>query len=83
MAAKDSRTPPPETPIWAKPAPGKLMGRGHSAGDLLEAYDWDVLESRDGLLRVGVHLPARLRNPKGEDIGGFTPSYVDLLEFHN
>ncbi|MDG2335335.1 MAG: PaaI family thioesterase [Myxococcota bacterium] len=82
MAPKDSRTPPPETPIWAKPAPGKLMGRGHSAGDLLEAYDWDVLERRDGLLRVAVHLPERLRNPKGELFGGFTPTYVDFLALH-
>jgi acyl-coenzyme A thioesterase PaaI-like protein len=68
--------------VWAKPAAGKLMGRGHNAGDLLEAYDWEVIQRDDGLLRVGVHLPDHLRNPKGELFGGFTPTYVDLLALH-
>jgi acyl-coenzyme A thioesterase PaaI-like protein len=75
----DSDSPPV---VWAKPAAGKLMGRGHNAGDLLEAYDWEVIERDDGLLRVGVHLPDHLRNPKGELFGGFTPTYVDLLALH-
>ena len=75
----DSDSPPV---VWAKPAAGKLMGRGHNAGDLLEAYDWEVIERDDGLLRVGVHLPDHLRNPKGELFGGFTPTYVDLVALH-
>lgn len=79
MNADDSANSRPPERIWAEPAPGKLMGRGHNAGDLLEAYDWDVIERRDGLLRVGVHLPDALRNPKGELFGGFTPTYVDLV----
>jgi len=67
---------------WTKPEPGRLVGRGHAAGDLLEAHAWDVLESREGYLRVRAHLPARLKNPQGQLFGGFTPTYVDFLAIH-
>lgn len=64
---------------WAKPEPGRLLGRGHTAGDFLEAYDWAVLDKRDGYLRVDAGLPEHVRNPRGQLFGGFTPTYVDLV----
>lgn len=64
---------------WAAPAPGRLVGHGHAAGDFLEAYDWEVLEEAFGLLRVSCHLPAQVRNPRGQLFGGFTPTYVDMI----
>ena len=64
---------------WTAPEPGRLIGRGHPAGDFLEAYDWDLLEEEPGLLRVGRHLPAHVRNPRGQLFGGFTPTYVDMI----
>ena len=68
--------------LWSEPAPGRLVGRGHAAGDFLQAYDWDLLERSEGRLRVGVRLPEHLRNPKGQLFGGFTPTYVDFLALH-
>ncbi len=65
--------------IWAAPPPGKLLGRGHAAGDFLEAYDWDVIEEREGFLSIDVGLPAHVMNPRGQLFGGFTPTYVDLI----
>lgn len=62
--------------------PGKLMGRGHAAGDLVAAYDWDVLEERPGYLRLDARLPAGLRNPRGQLFGGFAPTIVDLVAIH-
>ena len=44
--------------------PGRLVGRGHPAGDFLEAWAWDVLEEDDGYLRVSAHLPDHVRNPQ-------------------
>lgn len=64
---------------WTKPEPGRLLGRGHTAGDFLEAYDWLVLDKRDGYLRVEAGLPDHVRNPRGQLFGGFTPTYVDLV----
>lgn len=64
---------------WALPEPGRLLGRGHPAGDFLEAWAWDVDEERDGYLRLTVHLPEHVRNPRGQLFGGFTPTYVDLV----
>lgn len=55
------------------------MGRGHTAGDFLQAYDWVVLESAPGRLVVDAHLPDHLKNPRGQLFGGFTPTYVDLV----
>ena len=64
---------------WTTTEPGRLIGRGHPAGDFLEAWAWDLLEERDGYLRVEAHLPERARNPRGQLFGGFTPTYVDLV----
>jgi acyl-coenzyme A thioesterase PaaI-like protein len=38
-----------------------------------------VLEERAGCLRIRAHLPAHVRNPRGQLFGGFTPTYVDLV----
>jgi len=59
--------------------PGRVMNRGHPIGDFLEAYEWDLLEERRGFLRLRVPLPDRVKNPRGQLFGGFTPTYVDLI----
>jgi acyl-coenzyme A thioesterase PaaI-like protein len=59
--------------------PGRLMNRGHPVGDFLEAHAWDLLEERRGFLRLRIHLPAQVKNPRGQLFGGFTPTYVDLI----
>lgn len=64
---------------WREHAAGRLIGRGHPAGDFLEAYDWRVLEERAGYLRLSAHVPDHVRNPRGQLFGGFTPTYVDLV----
>jgi acyl-coenzyme A thioesterase PaaI-like protein len=64
---------------WAAPEPGRLIGRGHPAGDFLEAWKWDVLDESEGHLRVRAHLPDHARNPRGQLFGGFAPTYVDLI----
>ena len=64
---------------WATPPPGRLIGRGHPAGDFLEAYDWEVLEEGAGRLRIEASLPDQVKNPRGQLFGGFTPTYVDLV----
>jgi acyl-coenzyme A thioesterase PaaI-like protein len=64
---------------WARPEPGRLIGRGHPAGDFLEAYDWELLEVGEGFLRLECHLPPQVRNPRGQLFGGFTPTYVDMV----
>lgn len=61
----------------ARPAP--FFRRGHAAGDFLEAWRWELLEERDGFLKVSAHLPDHVRNPRGQLFGGFTPTYVDLI----
>jgi len=61
------------------PPPGKLLGRGHPAGDFLEAHEWKLLERKPGYLKVEAHLPDCVRNPRGQLFGGFTPTYVDLI----
>jgi acyl-coenzyme A thioesterase PaaI-like protein len=78
----DSPKPTIEAPFvraWAERKPGQLIGRGHPAGDFLEAYDWKVIEESEGLLRIRAHLPEHVRNPRGQLFGGFTPTYVDLV----
>jgi acyl-coenzyme A thioesterase PaaI-like protein len=75
-------SPPTDAPFvraWAERKPGQLIGRGHPAGDFLEAYDWKVQEEREGFLRIEAHLPDHVRNPRGQLFGGFTPTYVDLV----
>jgi acyl-coenzyme A thioesterase PaaI-like protein len=64
---------------WMFPEPGRLMGRGHPAGDFLEAYEWDLLVEEDGVLEVRAGLPDQVKNPRGQLFGGFTPTYVDLI----
>ncbi len=64
---------------WSSPPPGRLLGRGHPAGDFLEAYDWELIEEAEGHLLIEAHLPAQVRNPRGQLFGGFTPTYVDLV----
>jgi acyl-coenzyme A thioesterase PaaI-like protein len=64
---------------WNNPEPGRLLGKGHPAGDFLDAFDWVVLEERVGYLRLEAGLPERVRNPRGQLFGGFTPTYVDLV----
>ncbi len=64
---------------WAAAPPGRLVGRGHPAGDFLCAYDWVVVEEREGFLELEIDLPDHVRNPRGQLFGGFTPTYVDLI----
>ena len=68
-----------ERPPWRDHDPKRLIGRGHAAGDFLEAHAWEVLEERVGFLRLSVHVPDHVRNPRGQLFGGFTPTYVDLV----
>jgi acyl-coenzyme A thioesterase PaaI-like protein len=67
---------------WAPSQPDRLMGHGHPVGDFLEAYDWIVEDEQPGFLRLRVHLPDCVKNPRGELFGGFTPTYVDLVALH-
>jgi acyl-coenzyme A thioesterase PaaI-like protein len=64
---------------WTNRRPGQLIGKGHPAGDFLEAHAWKVLEEATGRLRLRAHLPDHVRNPRGQLFGGFTPTYVDLV----
>jgi len=64
---------------WLQREPGQLIGRGHPAGDFLEAYRWRLLDEQSGLLRLRAHLPDHVKNPRGQLFGGFTPTYVDLV----
>lgn len=75
-------TPPHQPPFvraWLTRQPGQLIGKGHPAGDFLEAYEWTVLEEGEGFLRIRAHVPAHVKNPRGQLFGGFTPTYVDLV----
>lgn len=67
---------------WASPEPGRLVSRGHAAGDVLEAYEWNVVAKESGRLEVQAHLPQALKNPQGQLFGGFTPAYVDFVSLH-
>jgi acyl-coenzyme A thioesterase PaaI-like protein len=69
---------PHERP-WLRRQPGRLIGKGHTAGDFLEAHEWEVLEESTGVLRLRAHLPDHVKNPRGQLFGGFTPTYVDLV----
>jgi acyl-coenzyme A thioesterase PaaI-like protein len=64
---------------WGSPPPGRILGRGHPAGEFLEAYEWELIEEQAGYLRLEAHLPDQVRNPRGQLFGGFTPTYVDLV----
>lgn len=75
----ESRQPAFFSRPWLKREPGQLIGKGHPAGDFLEAYLWTVLEEAPGKLRLRAHLPEHVKNPRGQLFGGFTPTYVDLV----
>jgi acyl-coenzyme A thioesterase PaaI-like protein len=75
---RDDASHVPDAP-WSRPAPGRLLGPGHTAGDLLDAPEWRVLEERLGFLRLEIPMPSRLCNPRGQLFGGFAPTYVDLI----
>ena len=79
MSDPTRRDLPPFVRAWATREPGRLLGKGHPAGDFLEAHAWDLLEESPGLLRIRAHVPAHVRNPRGQLFGGFTPTYVDLV----
>jgi len=64
---------------WMERRPDQLIGKGHPAGDFLEAYEWKLAEERPGYLRIEAHVPAHVKNPRGQLFGGFTPTYVDLV----
>src|SRR3954467_4518434 len=64
---------------WTTPEPGRLVGRGHPAGDFLEAWAWELQEEDVGYLKVSAHVPDHVKNPRGQLFGGFTPTYVDLV----
>ena len=70
---------PPFVRAWAQKEPGRLIGRGHPAGDFLEAYEWQLLREEPGYLRIQAHVPDHVKNPRGQLFGGFTPTYVDLV----
>ena len=72
---------PSERP-WATDEPGRLVGKGHNAGDLLEAWRWTVVDEAPGRLVIEAHLPDHLKNPKGQLFGGFTPTYVDFVSLY-
>lgn len=67
---------------WAATEPGQLVGKGHGAGDILEAWRWRVLEREAGRLTVEAPLPERLKNPQGQLFGGFTTTYIDFVALH-
>jgi acyl-coenzyme A thioesterase PaaI-like protein len=79
---KPAPAPPADAPFvraWTERKPGQLIGKGHPAGDFLEAYAWKVEDEGPGFLRIEAHLPEHVRNPRGQLFGGFTPTYVDLV----
>ena len=78
-ADRDAELPPSLRAVFEDPPPGRLMGRGHNAGDVLHAYEWELLERSPERLRVRCPLPDGVLNPAGHLFGGFTGTYVDLL----
>lgn len=79
MPESPPSSPPPFVRAWASREPDQLIGRGHPAGDFLEAHAWKLLEEREGYLRIRAHVPDHVKNPRGQMFGGFTPTYVDLV----
>ena len=75
----EATDPAPAMRAWSTREPGRVIGRGHPAGDFLEAYEWKLLEEAPGRLRIEAGLPAHVRNPRGQLFGGFTPTYVDMI----
>ncbi len=82
MSEVESSAPDTARP-WADEVPeGRLVNEGHSAGNVLEAHEWRVLQREPGLLRIEAHLPAALLNPRGQLFGGFTGTYVDFVSLY-
>ncbi len=81
MISDDSGGPErPDSTVPTSAVPtSPFIPTGHGAGDVLEAWNWRVLEEAPGLLVVECHLPERLKNPQGQLFGGFTPTYVDFV----
>jgi acyl-coenzyme A thioesterase PaaI-like protein len=79
MSASRADQDPPWRRAWAQREPGQLVGKGHPAGDFLEAWRWRVLAEEPGYLRISAHLPDHVKNPRGQLFGGFTPTYVDMV----
>jgi acyl-coenzyme A thioesterase PaaI-like protein len=53
--------------------------RDHNAARLMEAYEWTILDIREGYLELDCHLPPQVLNLGGTLFGGFTPTYVDFV----
>ncbi len=64
---------------WVSRDPDRLIEPGHNAGDFLDAPNWRLLEESTGFIKVEATMPERLKNPRGQLFGGFTPTYVDLI----
>ena len=79
MSEPQSPPLPPFRRAWLARKPGQLIGKGHPAGDFLEAYEWKLETEKDGFLRIRAHLPEHVKNPRGQLFGGFTPTYIDLV----
>jgi len=55
-----------------------------SPSHLEEHFDlanWSILIDEPGRLRVEVPVLPRLRNPRGQLFGGYTPAYADIMAF--
>jgi acyl-coenzyme A thioesterase PaaI-like protein len=65
--------------VWGNPEPGRLMGPGHPAGDLLNGPDWRIVEEDEGRFVVDVPLVDLARNYRRHLFGGFAPVYIDLV----
>src|SRR5262250_515121 len=79
MDERSPKSKPAFSRAWMERRPDQLIGKGHPAGDFLEAYDWELAEESQGYLRIEAHVPAHVKNPRGQLFGGFTPTYVDLV----
>jgi len=64
---------------WRSDDPKRVIGRGHPAGDFLDAHEWEVLERSEGRLKVRAQPPDRVMNARSELFGGFTTTYLDLF----
>jgi len=82
MKNADNQSPDVSRPHHIDIEPGRLIGRGHPAGDFLEAYKWTVTDEEPGRLVIDVHLPDQVLNPRGQLFGGFTPTYIDLISIY-
>lgn len=64
--------------IWGNPPAGRLIGRGHPAGDFLRAHEWVLHREAEGFFRVEAALLDAVKNYRGQLFGGFAPAYIDL-----